>query len=97
MEKVVPFFKTFTTIFCFKFFEFRKDLYWIGQSLKPFELCLNLNPNQIKPRRPGLCRMGPPVSNFLPTYFDWPLARSLHHPRPALSGCWRPITAAVTG
>jgi hypothetical protein len=42
MEKVVPFFKPFTTISYFKKNQARKGPFWIGQSLEGFEIYLNL-------------------------------------------------------
>jgi hypothetical protein len=38
IEKVVPFFKTFTTIFYFKFFELGKALFGLNKILKEFKL-----------------------------------------------------------
>jgi hypothetical protein len=97
MEKVVPLFKTFTTIFYFKIFKLNKVLFRPVKILKQFELGLNPFKFEFKSdlnRLRRYCGRGPPISGRPPhavvgahlSIFPPPLFKQQRRPRPPLSG-----------
>jgi hypothetical protein len=77
MKKIVTFFKSFTIIFYFKFFELNKDLFG---SIKIWK---DLNLNRSQPRRPVTVALGPTRQRPSPPLFGIDRAR---HALPAVWG-----------
>jgi hypothetical protein len=77
MKKIVTFFKSFTIIFYFKFFELDKVLF---ESIKIWK---NLNLNRSQPRRPVTVALGTTRQRLSPPLFGIDRAR---HALPAVWG-----------
>jgi hypothetical protein len=69
MEEVVPFFKSFRTIFYFKILKLGKVLFCISQSLKGFEFHLNSNFELNSKPPPVIVAQGPLVGDPGPPLF----------------------------